>query len=435
MKILNAEKLALNQARRAVLAIAEAGLMAVDTRAATRAAIKLEGDHLCVNDQTYSLVGTKRIFLVGVGKCAIEAAVALEEILGAKLFDGIVLGISVGEVPKEKKIKVLLGTHPMPTQQNVTATKLIVTMLDSLTEEDLVIIVVSGGGSTLLCLPEAGASCVEEGVILQQLFKMGANIQDINTIRKHLSLARGGYLAKYAYPAQVISLVFSDVPGNDIEFIASGPTVKDTTTIQDAKNILAKYGIVTPDGSERDFIETPKEDKYFQGVRNILLVSNNLALRAMADKAQEFGYAPAICTDHLTGEAREVGVRVAAELKTAAPKSVRLYGGETTVTIKGHGHGGRNQELALAALSAIEPGEVIVALTSDGRDNTDAAGAICDIMVKERAASLRLDPNAFLKDNDSYDFFEKTGGHVFTGQTGSNVSDLVIALKEYAKEL
>lgn len=429
MKILNAEKLAVNQARRAVLAMAEAGLQAVDTRAATRASIKFEDNRLRVNDQTYSLVGTKRIFLVGVGKCAIEAAAALEEILGPKLFDGIVLGIDDGETSKLKKIKVLLGTHPMPTEKNVAATKAIVAMLDSLTEEDLVIIIVSGGGSTLLCLPEAGASCVEEGLVLKQLFRAGADIRDINTIRKHLSLARGGYLAKYAYPAQVISLIFSDVPGNDIEFIASGPTVKDMTTVQDAKNILAKYGIITLNGSGRGLIETPKEDKYFQGVQNILLVSNNLALRAMADKAQEFGYAPAICTDHLTGEAREVGIRVLAELKTAAPKSVRLYGGETTVTIKGQGQGGRSQELALVALHSIEPGEVIMAFASDGRDNTDAAGAICDTMIKEQAAKLGLDPNAFLQNNDSYTFFEKTGGHIITGYTGSNVSDLLIALK------
>jgi len=431
MKILNAEKLAVNQARRAVLAMAEAGLQAVDTQAAARASIKLEDNRLRVNDQTYSLVGTKRIFLVGVGKCAIEAAAVLEEILGPKLFDGIVLGIDDGETPKLKKIKVLLGTHPMPTEKNVAAAKAIVAMLDSLTENDLVIIVVSGGGSTLLCLPEAGASCVEEGLVLKQLFRAGADIRDINIIRKHLSLARGGYLAKYAYPAQVISLIFSDVPGNDIEYIASGPTVKDVTTVKDANAILVKYKILQACGLKHcGLVETPKEGKYFSRVQNILFVTNRLALEAMVGQAKALGYQPTICTDSLTGEAREVGVRVAAELKDSAPKSVRLYGGETTVTIKGHGQGGRSQELALVALHSIQPGEVIMAFASDGRDNTDAAGAICDTMIKERAARMGLDPNVFLENNDSYSFFEKTGGHIITGYTGSNVSDLLIALKE-----
>lgn len=430
MKILNAEKLATTQARRAALEIAEAGLQAVDTQVAVRAAIKLEDNRLCVNDQICSLVGANRIFLVGVGKCAIEAAAALEEILGAKLFDGIVLGVDGSPPRKLKTVKVMLGTHPMPTEKNIAATKAIVAMLDSLQEKDLVIIIVSGGGSTLLCLPEEGATCVEEGLVLQQLFRAGASIQDVNTIRKHLSLARGGYLAKYAYPAQVISLIFSDVPGNDFEFIASGPTVKDTTTVVDADVILVKYGILKACGLEHcGLIETPKEDKYFERVQNILLVGNKLALAAMAVKARELGYAPTICTDCLTGEAREVGIRTATEIHAAPSKSVRLYGGETTVTIKGQGKGGRNQELALGALSAIQAGELIMAFASDGRDNTDVSGAICDTMIKEEAARLGMDSNIFLQNNDSYAFFRQTEGHIITGYTGSNVSDLLIALK------
>ncbi|KKU48680.1 hypothetical protein A3H10_00970 [Candidatus Uhrbacteria bacterium RIFCSPLOWO2_12_FULL_46_10] len=430
MKILNAKKLATTQARRAVLEIAEAGLMAVDTGTVIKAAIKLEDNRLCVNDQICSLVGANRIFLVGVGKCAIEAAAALEEILGAKLFDGIVLGVDGSPAQNLKTVKVMLGTHPLPTEKNIAATKAIVAMLDSLQEKDLVIIIVSGGGSTLLCLPEEGATCVEEGLVLQQLFRAGVSIQDVNTIRKHLSLARGGYLAKYAYPAQVISLIFSDVPGNDLEFIASGPTIKDTTTVVDADAILVKYGILKACGlAHCGLIETPKEDKYFERVQNILFVSNKLALEAMAAKAHELGYVPTICTDCLTGEAREVGIKVSAELHAVPSKSVRLYGGETTVTIKGQGKGGRNQELALGALSAIQAEELIMAFASDGRDNTDASGAICDTIIKEEAARLGLAPNVFLQNNDSYTFFKQTGGHLITGYTGSNVSDLLIALK------
>src|SRR3989344_6310781 len=178
MKILNAKKLATTQARRAVLEIAEAGLMAVDTGTVIKAAIKLEDNRLCVNDQICSLVGANRIFLVGVGKCAIEAAAALEEILGAKLFDGIVLGVDGSPAQNLKTVKVMLGTLPLPTEKNIAATKAIVAMLDSLQEKDLVIINVSGGGSTLLCLPDAGGTCVKEGLVLQKLFRAGANIQD-----------------------------------------------------------------------------------------------------------------------------------------------------------------------------------------------------------------------------------------------------------------
>jgi glycerate 2-kinase len=304
-------------------------------------------------------------------------------------------------------------------------------MLDSLRKNDLVIIIVSGGGSTLLCLPEAGGTCVEEGLVLQQLFLAGANIQDINTIRKHLSFARGGFLAKHAYPAQVISLIFSDVPGNDFEYIASGPTIKDTSTVDDADAILAKYGILKACGLQRcGLIETPKEDKYFERVQNILLVSNDLALKAMAEKAAALGYAPTICTNSLTGEAREVGVKVAKELHASSRRVARLYGGETTVTVRHSGKGGRSQELALSAMAEIKPEEIIIAFATDGRDNTDAAGAICDTMIKERAMKLGLDPKIHLETNSSYDFFEKTGGHIMTGYTGSNVSDLLIALKE-----
>src|SRR3989344_3659137 len=429
-RIKNFDEIAISPARRAALEIAEAALDAVDTRKTVKENIRFENGKLYIKNLSYSLEKTKKIAVVGIGKCAMEAASELENILGDHLYGGIVLDVYESYKCTLQKIECFIGTHPLPSEKNIEATRKIVELLNALGEEDLVIFIISGGGSTLLCLPKGKAGCFDEKLIVVELMRRGANISEINTIRKHLSLARGGYLAKYAYPAQVISLIFSDVPGNDIEFVASGPTVKDTTTVVDADAILVKYGILKACGlAHCGLIETPKEDKYFERVQNILFVSNKSALEAMAAKAHELGYVPTICTDCLTGEAREVGVKVATELRTSSPKSVRLYGGETTVTIKGQGKGGRNQELALGALSAIQAEELIMAFASDGRDNTDASGAICDTIIKEEAARLGLAPNVFLQNNDSYTFFKQTGGHLITGYTGSNVSDLLIALK------
>ena len=251
-------------------------------------------------------------------------------------------------------------------------------------------------------------------------------------IRKHLSLARGGYLAEYAYPSASVSLIFSDVVGNDVQFIASGPTVKDETTIADAEKIIAKYDVLKICGLDGcGFVKTPKQDEFFANARTIMFVSNDTALAAMADKASALGYTPNICDSCLAGEAREVGVRITKELAAAPSKTALLYGGETTVTVRNpDGKGGRSQELALAALAGIGDHELILPFASDGRDNTDAAGGVCDSSVRAKASELGLSPDDFLARNASYDFWQKVGAHLITGDTGSNVSDLVIALKE-----
>lgn len=429
-KIKNAEVLAEGDARRIALEIADAGLRAIDTPTVLRETIRLEGHQLCIGTNTCSLFETKRIFFVGIGKCAIQAALTLEEILGDTLSGGIVLDVSMPELCDLKKIECHVGSHPMPTEQNVEVTKKIVTLLKDLKEEDLVLVFISGGGSTLLCLPDEGATCIDEAIILKSLFNKGAGIQEINTVRKHLSLARGGHLARYAYPAQVIGLVFSDVPGNDISFVASGPTILDTTTAQDANMVLDKYDIkVAGDLKTISLLETPKDEKYFRRVQNILLVSNERALFAMAGKAKDLGFATSVCDSCLTGEARDVGRTIAEALHAVPSKSALLYGGETTVTIRGSGIGGRNQELALSALADIRENEIIITLASDGRDNSDAAGAVCDTITKEKAHKANLSIQQFLDTNDAYTFFQKTGDFLDTGHTGSNVSDLIIALK------
>lgn len=425
-KIKNFDVLAVNESRRKALTILEAGLEAIDTTQAIKSSISLKGNLLKIQETVFALNDFKRLLFVGVGKCALEAGGAIEDILVEKLTGGIVLDVHQGRL---KKIKTFGGTHPLPSEENEKATKAIINLFQGVTEKDLVLFVVSGGASTLLCQPQ-NMTCFEEGKIFDYLTHRGATIKEINTVRKHLSLARGGYLAKYAYPAQVVSLIFSDVIGNDLEFIASGPTVKDTTTVNDAEAVIRRFQVARAIGFDvRSLIETPKEDKYFEKVNNILLVSNQTALQAMIQKSEALGFSSSrICTDRLAGEARAVGETIVRELDNSPDNAVLLYGGETTVVISGSGRGGRNQELALSALRFFTDNELVIAVDSDGLDNGPHAGAICDKITKEKARGL--DPNGFLAKNDSYDFFEKIGDYVMTGDTGSNVADIILAMKE-----
>jgi len=352
----------------------------------------------------------------------------MEKILGERISGGVILG--VGEVPKFARMAGYPGTHPLPSEQNMIGARAIVEVLRGMTPKDLVIFLITGGGSTLLCLPETG-KCEEEAALLQALTRGGATIQEINTVRKHLSLARGGYLAKYAYPARVCSLIFSDVPGDVMEFVASGPTVKDTTVVTDAEAILEKYDVLKLCGMTRcGLIETPKEDEYFKNVVNFIAVSNSTALEAMRKQAENSGFKTIVCSTCISGDAREAGKDVMATLAKSKPKTALLYGGETTVTIKGRGRGGRNQEAALSALRFVQKGQVMITLASDGRDNGDFAGAICDTMTKERADAQNVDIKAHLNENNSTPFFEEVRNYLMTGNTGSNIADLIVAIRE-----
>jgi len=430
--IKNFQDLAVTPERKDVLSILEAGLRSIDTIKIVKESVRLEGGHLCIKDKICSLYEVKRVYVVGVGKCVVKAAEALEEILGDRIEAGIVLDVSIPENCQLKKVKCFDGTHPFPSEKNVSITKQIVELLHGLTEEDLVIAIISGGGSTLLCLPDEGYSCTDEELILKELFKRGASIDEINTLRRHMSLARGGHLARWAYPAQMLSLIFSDVPGDDLKVIASGPTIKSETTIEDADRILSKYNILQAcDLDHCGLVETPKDDKYFKKVINILMVSNGAALEAMAEKAGQLGYEAEVITDKMTGEASQVGSELAQKLNESPHGKVLLMGGETTVTVSGStGQGGRNQELALVALKKIGEQGVIMAFASDGHDNSEYAGAVVDHLIKKESEKLSLDWDSYLAGHDSTSFFEKTGGLLKTGPTGLNVSDLVIALKK-----
>jgi glycerate 2-kinase len=427
MKISNFKDLAITTSRKAVLEIAEAGLEAIDTRGVIHRLIRQKGNILTIGKETIDLTGVDKVFIAGAGKCSLDAAHALEDILGDRISGGLVLYVS-GE-SHLKNIIGIKGTHPAPSDENIRGASQLKEALIGLTERDLVIFIASGGGSTLLCLPE-DQQCKEEADVLKALTRTGATIQEVNTVRKHLSLARGGYLAQYAYPARVISLVFSDIAGDDMQFIASGPMVRDITTIQDAEQILSKYNVLTTCHIDQcGLVETPKDEKYFTRVTNILAVSNKVALDAMKVKAKLLGFKPVICDTKLSGEASDVGQRILHDLRASPAKTVLLYGGETTVTVHGYGRGGRNLELALSAMLDIQEGEIIMPVASDGRDNGEYAGAICDVITSRKAHEKNINLQAHLQENHEYPLFREIGSYLLTGDTGSNVSDLVVALK------
>lgn len=425
-RIRNADALGSTPLRQDALAIAEAGYAAVDVGSAFTKKVRLEGDELVVEDVRRPLDG-RRVHFIGVGKCAIAAAEAAERLLGDRLASGIALDVRGLADGRLGKIEAFVGTHPKPTQENVDATHRILTLLENLGEDDTALVLVSGGGSVLLCSPQEPMTCLDEGFIFDALTDKGASIEELNTVRKHLSKARGGWLAKVAVPAEVIALIISDVPGNDIEFIASGPTVLDCTTVADAEAVLEKYGIPLPPGG---FIETPKDSADFAHVTNVLFLSNQDALKAMEAEASARGFAPRVVSDRMQGEARVVAQDVVRALHDVPAKSALLYGGETTVTLGPNpGKGGRNQELALAALGDIREGELVLPFSSDGKDATEHAGAIADETTAAHAKERGADAVAALARHASFDFFEKTGDALLTGLLESNVSDLVVAIK------
>ncbi len=439
-QIQNVEALATNELREDALRIAEVGFEAINTEKVVRDKVQVVNNELRIGDKTYNIAG-RNIYFVGVGKCAIAGGRAIEEILGDSLTAGIALDVATHEQVNLKltTIETYIGTHPLPSETNVQATKRIMEFLSGHEASDLVIMLISGGGSTLLCLPSASMTYLDESTLFEELTAKGTKIQDINTVRKHISLARGGALAAAAYPAEVVSLIVSDVPGNDIASVASGPTVLDSSTIADAKAILAKYDI---DASAVEFTETPKEQKFFEKVTNVLFLSNQDALDAMKSEAEKRGYSTVIADSHYTGEARDIGHTVLEKLHVAPAKSALLYAGESTVTLgsehgegglaspKPLGVGGRNQELALVALEYLDPDELILPFASDGHDNTTHAGAIADADTLAHAEAQNLSVTEYLAAHRSYDFFSATNDALVTGYTGSNVSDLIIALKK-----
>ncbi len=408
--------------RRDAIRILEAGLSAVETKAAVARLVSLDGNRLVIAGEPYDLSRVDRLLVVALGKAAFDAGCALEGILGKRIAAGFILDVRGGRL---RHLACRVGTHPFPTQANVDAAGEIAALLRGATEWDLVLMVVSGGGSALLCQPSE-LSCGDLALLTKTLMAKGATIQEMNVVRKHTSALQGGQLAVLAHPARVVSLIFSDVPGDDLSVVASGPTFLDETTVADAQAVLDKYDLLKAcQLPSCQLKETPKDPELFSHVRNICAVSAGEAVEAMRGEAFRLGYRVRTASG-VTGEAREVGARLVQELQ---PGEALVASGETTVTLLGTGTGGRNQEVALGAVPHVSEETLLLSCASDGVDNGPVAGAIADIIVKEDAERKKLDPAAFLAANDSFLFFKQAGGHLTTGQTGLNVSDLMIALR------
>jgi len=430
IKIKNSQALNKSPLRQAALQIAESGLVAIDTKKTIDANLKIDGNKLTVGGQEYELKSGGRLLFFAVGKCAFLATSQVINILGEKIDEGVAIDVAPAPIDlPTAKIKFFSGDHPFPSAKNVEATKTLINFLSDAGPQDFVLGIVSGGGSTLLCQP-TGFDWEKEKAAVSELFKSGANIQELNTFRKHISLARGGQLANLIKSAESAILIFSDVPGDNLSFISSGPTVLDETTALDAREVCNRYNVCRPDNFLPAWIiETPKDNSIFSQVNNFLVMSNKVALSAMIKQAESLGFKAQIKQTAIEGEAQVIGRRLAQEIKESPAKTAFLYGGETTVKTTGSGRGGRNQEVVLAALPLLSADTLIMSLASDGVDNTEVAGALADNLIIKKTKDLNLSVEDYLTNNDSFTFFEQVGGHIFTGQTGSNVSDLMLILK------
>ncbi|HDH07297.1 MAG TPA: glycerate kinase [Thermoproteales archaeon] len=430
-----------------VIEVLEAGLKAADPFKAVLNNLRIEGSKLKISNLSFEFKG---IYVVGAGKASGKMAEAVEKILADKIRDGVVIvPRGTGSLYKLNIIRVWEGDHPIPSERSVEGSLKILEVLENVEEDDIVIALLSGGGSALMTLPVEGVSINDIQQVTNLLLKSGARIQEVNAVRKHLSRIKGGWLAKYAQPARVISLIISDVVGDDLDTIASGPTTPDPTTFKDAYQILVKYEIFNKvPQSVREYIEkglrgevpeTPKPgDPIFRKVYNKIVASNIISLKAMEEKARELGYNTLLLTSVLEGEAREAGKVFASIALEVLERNIPvkkpafiLAGGETTVTVRGRGRGGRNQEFVLGAALKIRnrKGVYIAALGSDGIDGiTDAAGAIVDYKTAIIGEEKGLTIEKALKDNDSYTYLKRVGGLIFTGATGTNVNDLYVAL-------
>ncbi len=422
-----------------------AALKAVDPRQAVLNCISLDGDTFQVADRSYDLGRYRKIYVIGGGKASVAMAQAVEEVLGSRITDGLV-NTKYGYMAPLERIRINEAGHPVPDDNGMQGGRQMLDMARNADADSLVICLISGGGSALLVSPVEGITLADKQALTQELLRCGATINEINSLRKHLSEMKGGNLARIASPAPIISLILSDVVGNPLDVIASGPTVPDTSSFSDALDVLRRYGIIEripgvvlrhlERGAAGEIDDTPKEgDEIFDGVQNVLVASNEIAAAAAEATARSLGFNTLFLTNFIEGEAREVAkvfAAMAREIdrsgKPLARPACVIAGGETTVTLHGKGKGGRNQEFSLAAALKIEGlrNVVMVSLATDGSDGpTDASGALVDGVTIRRARQLGLDPYRYLADNDSFHFFEQTGDLLLTGPTNTNVNDLL----------
>jgi len=435
------------QLRQSARQIWDAALQRANPSTCLRQNIHLQDRILSVGGKEFALGG--RLFVIGAGKASARMAQVVEEILGNEITGGLVVTKYGHGVPVER-IEIAEAGHPLPDDAGVRAVERTRELLNGLTPNDIVLCLISGGGSALWPAPAEGIALEAKQEVTSLLLRAGATIRELNAVRKHLSLIKGGQLAQWVAPARVISLVMSDVIGDPLDFIASGPTSPDTTSFSDALSILNKYGIDGPhsvmarlqSGARGQVRETPKPgDAVFKNVDNVIIATNRLLIDAAREKAEELGFNTLILGTEIEGESKDIARFFAAITReigrtgnpVKAPACV-LAAGETTVTVRGHGLGGRNQEMALAWAIAISsrpqaPTSCFASVATDGTDGpTSAAGGLVDPFTCSRAVELGLMPLKYLRTNDSSNFLKSTGDLIVTGPTQTNLMDLQVLL-------
>ena len=445
---MNTPEATLGRMRQQANDIFQAALRAVDPEAAIHRHVKMDADSLLIGGRRFDLGDYDRILVVGAGKADAPMAKALEGTLGKRISDGVIVVKEGHGLPLER-IRVREAGHPVPDKRGIDGTQDVLSLVSAAGERDLVICLISGGGSALLVAPVEGVSLEDKQEVTRLLLACGATIHEINTVRKHLSRAKGGGLARLAHPATLASLILSDVVGDNLDVIASGPTVPDSSTFRQAEQVLRGYDIWDrvptsvrrhiERGVARQIEETPKPgDPSFQKDCWQLVGTNLQALKAASSQTVRHGYRPLILSAMIEGETRDVAkahAGIAKEISSSghplSPPACILSGGETTVTLHGEGKGGRNQEFVLAAAIALE-GENNVVILSGGTDGTDgptdAAGAIADGVTVYRAKEKGLDPLDHLRRNDAYPLFQSLGDLLMTGPTRTNVMDVRVML-------
>lgn len=424
-----------------------AGLQAVDPYAAVCRQVRFRRGQLIIGSRRYPLATQQRLVVVGAGKASARMAQALERQVGARIDDGLVV-VKYGHGAPTKKIRILEAGHPVPDEAGLQASRAMMALIGTLKSDDLLIVLLSGGASSLLPSPAAGITLKDKQLTTKLLLRSGATIQEMNAVRKHMSCVKGGQLAA-ATSARVASVILSDVIGNDLGTIGSGPTAPDLTTFQDAWMILERYDVTgkIPDsvrrhleaGIKKILPETPKAGAaLFRRVNNLIIGDNRAAVDAVAKTAKGQRLRTLVLSTTITGEARELAKffgAIAREIAMHGRPMVRpccvIVGGEPTVTIRGQGTGGRAQEFALAAALEIAglPDVWVAGFATDGTDGpTSVAGAVADGRTVARAKLSKLDLSGALQDNDAYTFFERLHGHIVTGPTGTNVNDLYLLL-------
>jgi len=445
----NARSETLRRLRRDALGILRRAVEAVDPRKAVIQKLELMDGRLRFDDVELDLDGFSKVLVVGGGKAGGAMAEAVEGLLGERISNGVV-NILKGTEDRYRPRRIELNgvSHPIPDYEGVRGTERMLSLVEEAGADDLVIVLISGGGSALMTYPADDIDLEEMRRLTAMLLRSGATINELNAVRKHLSAVKGGLLAERAHPATVVSLILSDVVGDPLDTIASGPTAPDGSTFDDALRVLQRYGLWTKvansirqrleAGLKGEVRETPKPgDKIFEKVFNVVVGSNLMAARTAIQVAEDLGYNTLLLSTRVEGEARHVGTvyaGIAGEISASdhpIPRpAVVVAGGETTVTVEGSGNGGRNQELALSAAMRIGGLDAVIAtLATDGVDGpTEAAGAIADGWTVRRARSLGLAPEEFLINNDSNGFFSRLGDAIMTGPTGTNVNDLAVII-------